>query len=158
MSGTKASSRMAKRLLKWLKRLTIGFFALIVILLIVTSSTFDLMIHYGRYQDVIEKARTLTAETNDTVRFAGDWDFDISPGPPPPVSNICARRLEDGTLFVRILVRDLHRFGKSGLLYTENDNASSKSVEMALDSHGCGEWTSKGSIWGPWWALDNNLG
>ena len=149
---------MVKRLLKWLKRLAIGFFALILLLLIVTSSTFDLMIHYGRYQDVVERARELTAETHKTVYFRGDWDYDISPGPSPSVSNICARRLEDGTLFVRILVSDLHRLGKSGLVYTENDDASSGDIEMALDSHGCGEWSSKGSIWGPWWAIKNNLG
>ena len=149
---------MAKKLLKWLKRLVIGFFALILVLIIVRSSTFDLIIHHGRYQDVIERARELTAETHDTVYFRGDWDFDISPGPSPSLSNICARRLEDGTLFVRILVSDLHRLGKSGLVYTENDNASSENIERALDSHGCGEWSSKGSIWGPWWAIKNNLG
>ena len=147
---------MNKTLLKWLKRLAIGFFALIVALFIVKSSTFDLLIHCGRYQDVIERARELTAETHKTVYFRGDWDFDISPLSRP--TNICAKRLEDGTLFVRILVKDRHRLGKSGLVYTENDDASSGDIEMALDSHGCGEWSSKGSIWGPWWAIKNNLG
>ena len=149
---------MAKRLLKWLKRLVLGFFALILVVIIVRSATFDLIIHNGRYQDVIEQARELTAETHETVYFQGDWDFDISPGPSPPVSNICAKRLEDGTLFVRILVSDLHRFGKSGLVYTENDDASSANIERALDSYGCGEWYSEGNIWGPWWAIENNLG
>jgi hypothetical protein len=147
---------MAKKLLKWIKRLTIGFFALILLLLIGTSSTFDLIIHYGRYQDVIEQARELTAKTNDTVYFRGDWDFDISPSSRP--TNICAKRLEDGTLFVRILVNDRHRLGKSGLVYTENDDASSGDIEMATDSYNCGEWYSKGNIWGPWWAIENNLG
>jgi hypothetical protein len=117
---------MTKKLWKWLKRLVIGIFALIAVIMIVTSTTFDFMIHYGRYQDVIEQARTLTAETHDTVYFSGDWDFDVSPGPSPPVTNICAKRLEDGTLFVRILVSDRHRLGKPGLVYAENDHASSE--------------------------------
>ena len=147
---------MAKRLLRWLKRLTIGVFALIVVLLIVTSSTFDLMIHHGRYRGVIKRARELTAETHDTVYFRGDWRHDISGV--SGASNICARRLEDGTLFVRILVRDLHRLGKSGLVYAETGCASTGDVEIALDWHGCGEWSSKGSICGPWWAIENNLG
>lgn len=158
MTRTKATYSMATKLWKWLKRLVIGFFAMVVVILIVTSSTFDFMIHYGRYQDVIKQARTLTAETNDTIYFRGDWDVDVSPGPSPSVSNICARRLEDGTLFVRILVSDRHRLGKSGLVYTENDNASSEDIERALDSNDCGEWSSKGSIWGPWWVINNNLG
>jgi hypothetical protein len=147
---------MNKTLLKWLKRLAIVFFALIVTFFIVKSSTFDLLIHCSRYQDVIERARKLTAETNKTVYFRGDWRFDISPM--SRSSNICAKRLEDGTLFVRILVRDFHRAGKLGLVYTENHIASSREIEMALDSHGCGEWSSKGSLWGPWWAIENNLG
>ena len=143
--------------MKWLKRIAIGFFALILILLIVRSATFDLIIHQGRYQDVIEQARELTAETNDTVYFRGDWDFDLAPGNSAP-PNICAKLLEDGTLFVRILVNERHRLGKSGLVYTENDDASSEDIESALDSHGCGEWTSTGNIWGSWWAIENNLG
>ena len=147
---------MNKTLLKWLKRLVIGFFALIVGFFIVKSSTFDLLIHSGRYEDAIERARELVAETDKTVYFRGDWRFDIAPM--SRSSNICARRLEDGTLFVRILVRDFHRAGKLGLVYTEKAIASSRDLEMALDSHGCGEWSSKGHLWGRWWAIENNLG
>ncbi len=142
--------------MKWLMRVTQGVVVVIVVFFIMTSSTFDFLIHYGRYDDAIERARELTAETHETVHFLGDWDADIAPM--PGASNVCARRLEDGTLFVRILVRDGHRLGKTGLVYTENDDATSQAVEMDLDSYGCGEWTSRGSIWGPWWAIENNLG
>jgi len=142
--------------MKWLIRFTKGFFVLILVFFVVTSSTFDFLIHYDRYDDAVQRARELTAETHETVYFLGDWEADLAPI--PGASNVCARRLEDGTLFVRILVRDGHRLGKKGLVYTENDNATSRDVEMDLDTHGCGEWTSKGSIWGPWWAIENNLG
>jgi len=147
---------MVKKFLMWLKRLVIVFITLIIVLLIVTSTTFDFMIHYGRYADVIDQARELTAKTDDTVYFNGNWSYDISGlnmG-----TNVCAKKLEDGTLFVRILVEDGHRLGKSGLVYTENDLASRRDVEMALDTYGCGEWTSTGGIWGSWWAIENNLG
>ena len=142
--------------MKWLKWLAIGFFSLILVIFIVTSSTFDLVIHHERYGEVIERARELTAKTTETVYFRGDWDFDISPVSRP--SNVCAQRGQDGTLFVRILVRDLHRLGKLGLVYTENDSASARGIESALDGYGCGEWSSKGRIWGHWWAIENNLG
>jgi len=140
----------------WLKGFIVGLLTLILVLFVWTSSTVDLLIHYARYENVVEKARKLTAETHDTIYFRGDWDFDVSGM--PSRSNICAKRLEDGTLFVRILVQDRHRLGKSGLVYTEKDNASSENVERDLDTYGCGEWTSKGSIWGRWWAIENNLG
>ena len=148
---------MGKRLWKWLKRLVIGFFALILIVIILLSSTFDFLIHYLRYSDVVNRARELTAETSETVFFAGDWDYDIAPGP-SEVSNICARRHEDGSLFVRILVRDLHRLGKVGLVYTEKDYETDRDLERAIDMNNCGEWYSKGGFWGPWWAINNNLG
>ena len=142
--------------MKGLQRIALGLFTLIVLLLIVKSSTFDFLIHHERYQDAIEEARKRTAETHETVYFRTDWEFDVAPM--AGGQNICARRLEDGTLFVRILVRDFHRGGKLGLVYTEDDNATSSSIERALDSHGCGEWSSKGGLWGNWWAIENNLG
>lgn len=142
--------------MKWAVRIVGGLVSLIVVFLIVTSATFDFMIHSGRYQSVVESARELTKETHDTVYFRGNWDFDMADM--PGTNNICAKRLENGTLFVRILVKDGHRLGKSGLVYTESKNSSSKSIERSLDSHGCGEWTSKGKIWGSWWAIENNLG
>ena len=145
-----------KPALKWLKRLGQGLLALIGVFFIVKSSTFDFLIHHERYQDAIEEARERTAETHETVYFRTDWEFDVASM--PGGQNICARRLEDGTLFVRILVRDFHRGGKLGLVYTEDANATSSSIERALDSHGCGEWSSKGGLWGSWWAIENNLG
>ena len=64
---------MAKRSWIWLKRVTIGFFSLILALIIVTSSTFDLMIHHGRYRDVLDEARQRTTKSQDTVFFRGEW-------------------------------------------------------------------------------------
>ncbi|SVD76688.1 uncharacterized protein METZ01_LOCUS429542, partial [marine metagenome] len=41
-----------------------------------------------RYEQVIEKARDLTARNSKTVYFDGGWDFDVSPM--TGRSNICA--------------------------------------------------------------------
>tara|TARA_B110000037_G_C16911420_1_gene420457 strand:- start:280 stop:723 length:444 start_codon:yes stop_codon:yes gene_type:complete len=147
---------MIRKFIKWTTRIIVGFSALILLLLVVLSSTFDLMIHYVRYHDVIKEARDLTNETEETVYFQGDWSFDVASS--GSYSNICAKRLEDGTLFVRILVNDRHHAGKNGLLYIERGGVSSSDIELAMDWHGCGEWYSNGRIWGPWWAIENNLG
>ena len=69
---------MAKRLWVWLKRVTIGWVALMVAGLIVTSATCDLMIHHGRYRGVIKRAREPTIKAQATVFFRGDWNPSIS--------------------------------------------------------------------------------
>lgn len=134
-----------------------GVLFLVLFGFIWTSSTLDVFLfNRGRYNRVIEQARALTSATPETVYFTGDWDSDLAPG--AGTQNICARRLDDGALFVRILVKDNHRLGKWGYVYSEVPYNSAEEVERALDSHGCGEWTATGKIFGHWWDIENNLG
>ncbi len=142
-----------------MKKIIVGTaLALVLILVVMTSATVDLLLNKGRYDRVVERARALTSDTTKSVYFQGDWDFDISPGPPPEAPNICAGRSKDGTLFVRITVKDRHRLGKYGFVYSEFPYASAKEVERALDMHDCGEWRVTGSIGASWWEIKNNLG
>ncbi len=121
------------------------------------SSILDVFLfNRGRYNRVIERARALTTTTAETVYFPGDWEYDIAPM--PGGDNICAQRLEDGALFVRILVRDYHRMGKWGYVYSEVPQGSARTVEGDLDGYGCGEWTVMGRVLGSWWDIKNNLG
>ena len=59
-----------------------------------------LAVQNARYDRVLKRARTLTSHTHETVYFRGDWNFD--PAGLPEDNNICARRLQDGSMFVRI--------------------------------------------------------
>ena len=134
-----------------------GVLFLVAVVFVWNSSILDVFLfNRGRYNRVIERARALTTTTAETVYFPGDWEYDIAPM--PGGDNICAQRLEDGALFVRILVRDNHRLGKWGYVYSEVPYNSAEEVERALDSHGCGEWTATGKIFGHWWDIENNLG
>ena len=134
-----------------------GVLLLVVVVFVWNSSILDVFLfNRGRYNRVIERARVLTSATAETVYFPGDWEYDIAPM--PGGDNICARRLEDGALFVRILVRDYHRMGKWGYVYSEVPADSARAVERDLDSYGCGEWTVTGKIFGSWWYIENNLG
>ena len=134
-----------------------GLLFVVAVVFVWNSSTLDVFLfNRGRYNGVLERARALTSATTDAVYFRGDWDSDLAPG--AGIQNICARRLDDGALFVRILVRDNHRLGKWGYVYSEVPYDSAEEVERALDSHGCGEWTATGKIFGHWWDIENNLG
>ena len=65
-----------KRLLKWLKRLAIGFFSLILLVIIVRSATFDLMIHHGRYEDVVEREGAKVFISPEAVLFLLGTEMD----------------------------------------------------------------------------------
>ncbi|HBU47887.1 MAG TPA: hypothetical protein DEB46_06215 [Myxococcales bacterium] len=145
----------------WIRRilglLMVGFAVLLFVVwtFLFPVGRLDLTLNGSRYERVVKKARILTEDTTEFVWFNGDWDHDVAGF---KGTNICAGRTERGELFVRILVIDRHRLGKYGYVYSEQAFATSQELVLALDFHGCGEWSVSGSLGGGWWAIKNNLG
>ena len=128
--------------------------ALFVILWLVGAHWYIDIYLYSRtsYQQVIEDARARTAVSNETVFFTGDWLFD--PTAPPEATNICARRIGEDALFVRILTYDAQQAGKFGYVYAETSFDNDEELELQLDRIGCGQWSVSKSLLGNWWVIE----
>ena len=111
-----------------------------------------------RYQEVIKEAQSRTNGTGDTVYFKSSWEHDVAPMPGLPRTNVCARKRDDGTLFVRIVEEDRHRAGKFGYIYDERENTSQPQLSSDLDHYGCGEWETFERLDGVWWRIESHLG
>ena len=149
---------LSRRWVRWTLGIMASLFAAFVLLIwtiLMPVGLLDLTVNGSRYNRVIEKARSLTKNTSDSVWFHGDWEHDRGGFGAP---NICARRTESGELFVRILVVDRHRLGKFGYVYSESSYASGNELERVIDFYDCGEWYFSGDLGGGWWAIENNLG
>ena len=130
--------------------------ALFVILWLVGAHWYVDIYLYSRssYQQVIAEARARTADTTETLFFTGDWLFD--PSAPPEATNICARRIGEDALFVRILTYDAQQAGKFGYLYSETSFESDQEIEAELERVGCGKWAVTKSLLGHWWVLEGS--
>ena len=136
-----------------------GFISLgcgLLVTIVTLSQSYSATVRSQRYQQVIEQARQQTIHTTETIYFKGNWVFDVAAM--PGQTNVCARKLSDGSLFVRIVEVDRHHAGKFGFLYSEQSAKTPETLESDLDGYGCGEWDVTGHVLGNWWRVENRLG